>query len=397
MAEFAHDPNTGQNFIFDARVGQWRPASDIEVNLESRPVAGGALAALEGATGLVGLAAPEVASATRSMFPGVSDAGLVGSLGLGGAGMARSGMARMAGGLMADRVAARTASEVGGSTFKTPQGFVKRPSDMVPESLRGTVSALESGVEVLPGARAATDLLKLQRGKVMTGKLGRALGMTDEELRAANGALTPEALDPALTRIDDVYESTRSFLSTKVPRDKVAKVAEEAKDAKLLTDRDVGVFTNELDDTGDQLLELRSELRSVMRSDATRLEKKRAQEMIDDIQEIINEAMEGTELADDLRLADRRYKVWKTIDQGGALRGDGFLNIHSLRNQLSKTFGARTVKGGKRPDYMDATVMDLIDAANEAAELGPFLPSSGTTERAIAGSLVGSAMGVNVF
>jgi len=45
------------------------------------------------------------------------------------------------------------------------------------------------------------------------------------------------------------------------------------------------------------------------------------------------------------------------------------------------------VKGGR--GVKDPLVNDLITAVDEISQLGPSLPSSGTTERAIAASLIG--------
>tara|TARA_R110002020_G_scaffold120196_2_gene274029 strand:+ start:4914 stop:6083 length:1170 start_codon:yes stop_codon:yes gene_type:complete len=389
MAEFAHDPNTGQNYVYDTQSGGWRAAAPAEVGLMQNEALMTAAAVTEGATGLVGLAAPRIAGAAGIVSPGAETFGTALSLGAGGASLAMRGGRK--------RMADRLTEKAPGGTFKTKQGFVRRPSDMVPKPMRGSVAAMESGIEAIPLARVATDMMKMQRQKVMGGKVGKALGMTDDEIAASSGLLKPASIDPALTRIDETYDAARSFLSEKVSRGKVAKIAEEAKKAGVFTDKDIAAFTNAADNTGDQLLAIRSELRAMERNADNIIQKRRVHEVIDEIGGIISDATEGTEVSAALKQADIRYKVWKTLSESGAIGGEGQVNLSSLRNAMKTKFGARKIKGGGDLSKTDPGIADMIRAANELAELGPFMPSSGTAERAIAAGLISGSAGGAAF
>lgn len=300
---------------------------------------------------------------------------------------------------VASRGAAKQATKAeGGTAFRTPSGFVKRPSDVVPESLQGTARAIESGFQAFPGLRVITDVINNQKSKIMGTKVGRALGLTDDEIRASGGKLRPSDVEPALNRIDDTYNAARDAASAKVTTPQVAKLADEAADAGFITKQEVGTLTRATDETGAQLLDLRSSLREVMRTSTSRLERQRAAEIIDSIQELIKDATKGTELFAELGIADRQYKLWKALDKAGTVSGEGKLNLASLKNSLSskKSFGGRVGRGGKREGLREVE-KEMFDAIDELGPINFQIPSSGTAERAIAASLLGGAIGIPVL
>jgi hypothetical protein len=344
---------------------------------------------LEGAT--MGLAGP-ANEAFGAVSPAASQAGFVAPFLMGGAGIARGAVR----GRMAERVArAAPQRPGGGGMFTTEQGFAKMPSDMVPGPLAGTARAIEAGIGAIPGARVATDLFKIQRQRLLGSRLQRGLGFTDDEIRQTGGRLTPDAMEIPLSRVDDVYDAARSQIDEVVTPTQIQGIANDAAEAGLFTEQDIAAFTRAGDSAGDQLLTMRSELRGMQRNADNILQRRRTTEIIDDIQDIINTAAEGTPVAADLAEADRIYKLWKTVDNGGSIAADGTINVRTLQNALNRNYGSRAVKGGR--GVTDPLVDDLIKSVDEMGQLGPAIPSSGTAERAIAAGAVGSALGIDVL
>jgi hypothetical protein len=285
---------------------------------------------------------------------------------------------------------------VGGGLFKTEAGFIKKPSDIGPEALRGTLQSIEAGVGSLPLARMGVDLINIQKRKIMGGKVGEAMGLSLGEIRAAGGRLRPLDVKPALARIDETYDAARNLVSEKVTTQQVQKLGREALEEKFISPQELARLGRASDATGDTLLELRSAVREAGRSAATRTERVRANEIVDAIQELIEDAAKGTDQFAALRIADREWKVWSAVSKGGTINGEGWLNLNSLKGNLTKSFGTRVGKaaerGGLRP--VEVKMFDAID------ELGPInfqIPSSGTAERQIAGSMIGAALGIQIL
>jgi len=325
-----------------------------------------------------------VASMTGYLLPDV--AGLAGIA----KGAARLGIKQgIKQGTMADRVASK------GSMFKTEQGFQKLPSDIVPGPFAGSARAIEAGVGAIPVLRIVTDMFKIQRQNHLGGKLQRALGFTEAEIKASGGKLLPDAFQAPLQRVDAAYDSARGFLDDTLDASQIRKVTNEAAKEGLLTPQQVKGFTTAKDAPGAQILDLRSQLRGMQRTADTQYQRQRISEIIDNIQDIINDATQGTAIAPELAKADKVYKLWKTVDDGAAIAADGTINFRSLQNALNKSYGSRAVKGGR--GVADPLVDDLIKSVDELGQLGPAIPSSGTAERAAAASIVGSVLGVSAL
>jgi hypothetical protein len=286
----------------------------------------------------------------------------------------------------------------GGTFFKTEQGFLKRPSDIGPEALRGTLQSIEAGVGSLPLARMGVDLINTQKRKVMGGKVGRAMGLSDDEIRTAGGRLRPADVEPALDRIDQTYNASRNLVSEKVTTQQVTKLAKEALEEKFISPQELARWSKADAATGDTLLDLRSAAREAGRRATTRMEKVRADEIVDAIQELIKDASRGTEQFVNIGIADREWKVWSAVSKGGVVNGEGWLNLNSLKSNLSakRSFGTRVGRGGRREGLRPVEV-DMFDAIDELGPINFQIPSSGTAERQIAASMIGTALGIQIL
>ncbi len=356
--------------------------------LEQAAAMGGTGAFLANMLESVTFGAIEAPAAMDAVSPAASMAGYLGPDVAGVAAIAKGGArALLKRGTMGERV-----GQSGGSMFRTEQGFVKMPSDIVPGPFAGTMRAVEAGVGAIPGLRVATDLFKINRQKTLGQKLQRELGFTEQEIKASGGKLLPETFQAPLGRVDEVYNSSRSFLDETLDASQVRKVVDEAAEEGLLTPQQVKGFTSGKDAPGAQILDLRSELRSMMRNADNQYQRQRLAEIIDNIQDIINDATKGTPIAAELAQADKVYKLWKTVDSGGAIAADGTLNVRTLQNALNKSYGSRAVKGGR--GVTDPLVDELIRSVDELGQLGPAIPSSGTAERAIAAGAVAGYLGL---
>jgi len=327
-----------------------------------------------------------------------SAAGLVGPLSLPLLRGAQAGVRAVRGtkAVGAGAEAAAIERQLGGSTFKTERGFLKKPSDLSPEALKGTVQSLEAGLGSLPLGRIGVDLVNIQKRRVMGAHVGEAMGMSGGEIRAAGGKLRPLDVKPALARIDDTYDATRNLVSDKVTTQQVQKLGREALDERFITDIELARLGRATDATGDTLLELRSALREEARSSQTRAGRVRANEIIDKIQDLIEDAAKGTDQFAAVSKADREWKVWSAVNKGGTINGEGWLNLNGLKSNLTRSFGTRVGKAASREGLRPVEVR-MFDAIDELGPINFQIPSSGTAERLIGASIIGGAIGIPIL
>ena len=310
---------------------------------------------------------------------------------------ALAGVRAVRGGRAVGGVAGATAERAaGGTAFKTERGFLKKPSDLSPEALRGTVQSIEAGVGSVPLGRIGVDLINIQRRKVMGGHVGEAIGMAKGEIRTAGGKLRPLDVKPALDRIDETYDATRNLVSQKVTTQQVQKLAREALDEKFISPQELARWGRAESATGDTLLDLRSAIREAGRTSTTRAERVRADEIVDNIQELIKQAAKGTDQFTAVGVADRQWKVWSAVSKGGTVNGEGWLNLNSLKSNLTRSFGTRVGKAAERKGLRPVEVK-MFDAIDELGPINFQIPSSGTAERLIGAGLIGSALGIPIL
>ena len=292
--------------------------------------------------------------------------------------------------------AATAERAAGGGVFRTEAGFLKKPSDMSPEALRGTVQSLEAGLGSLPLGRIGVDLINIQRRKVMGGKVGEAMGLSLGEIRAAKGRLRPLDVKPALARIDETYDAARNVVSEKVTTQQVQKLGREALEENFISPQELARWGRAESATGDTLLDLRAAVREAGRSATTRAERVRANEIVNAIQELIEQSAKGTEQFAALSQADRQWKIWSAVNKGGTINGEGWLNLNSLKSNLTRSFGTRVGKAAERSGLRPVEIK-MFDAIDELGPINFQIPSSGTAERAIAANVIGAAIGVQIL
>jgi len=129
MTRFATNPETGEQILYDQKIGDWRPASEQEVIVASQGLAGQAESLVEGATGAQGIAGlfspaiAERAAALQSVNPTASNVGLAAAVAPGVTGLGVAGVSKLAG-----KVGKRTASKPAGGKM----GFRGNLADQVP-------------------------------------------------------------------------------------------------------------------------------------------------------------------------------------------------------------------------------------------------------------------------
>ena len=122
----------------------------------------------------------------------------------------------------------------------------------------------------------------------------------------------------------------------------------------------------------------------------------RANEIVDNIQELIQQAAKGTEQFAQIGQADRQWKVWSAVSKGGTINGEGWLNLNSLKANMSRSFGTRVGKAAERKGLRPVEVK-MFDAIDELGPINFQIPSSGTAERLIGASLIGGALGIPIL
>jgi hypothetical protein len=395
VADFRHDSESGQTFIFEPDNQEWREATPMEVRIGQSGAVGQALSAVEGATGVPGIINSELGDALGAVNSTSENVGLVGSL-FGGAGVAKGGkliervMARKA----ASEATQQTAERAAGGVFKTDSGFTRLPSDMVPAPLAGTVRAVEAGISAIPGARVGMDMINIQRQRVLAQKVGQTIGVNADDLAAGGGKLTPDVIDASLSRVDAAYDDARGLMNDVGDPGSLQRIVDQAVDAKVL-DADLAKDYAQVP-VGDALLDIRSTLRANKNQADNIVQSQKMDKIITNIQKIIDDAAEGTDIKPRLDEADRIWRNWAGLRDSAAIRDDGTINFPSLRNALSKNFGARKVKGGGK---MTGDVeQELIDAVTDyGTKLGKPIPSSGTAERGAAAALLAGGVGGGIF
>ena len=284
---------------------------------------------------------------------------------------------------------------LGGGLGKTPTGFIPRLSGRVPRVLQPSAAVAESGLQVIPGLRIIGDWVTVANQKNLAQVAGRTMRMSRADMKAGNGLLSPQTMEPVMGRFDDVYAATRDVITDKATFNQLAKPAQEALDANLITKRQFDAWTKTGGNKGDQMIDMRTHLRQVSRETQDTVRATEAREIIDDIQETIKKIADDTEFHAEILNTDIDYKVWKAVSQTGVIGKEGLINPTSLKRALGNSFGKNAVVGGARKK-LPGRVQDLLQALDELEAIGYSVPTSGTAERAVAGSFIASMLGISI-
>jgi hypothetical protein len=392
MPRYRNNPETGQKYIFNAGAGKWQEMSESQIRVagatEQAPVLMGIASAASAAVGL-GLVSEE-ARALEQSSPLAATAGGVATV----AGAPMSAFGRMSARVLARRAAEKTALpavEGAASGLRTQSGMIKGLQDVVPESFRGAARTAEA----VPGASLLTGMRGMYNRGLAGKSLGRWMGMSDELVARSKGKLTDDVMEEMLSETDDMYRSISGTLDEKVALSQFDEMVDGAVKRKVMIADKAEDWKALEGSMGEKIIALRSELRAQARGNVDTVEKQNLEKAIQNIQKIIDDSVKGTDAEGISKLADTRYSRWMALKGSQAIEtGTGNVRRASLDQVLRKR-DARMMMGKR--DGMDAETADLVQAMKDWRSVGDPLPSSGSAERALGMSLLGSAVGVNIF
>ena len=394
MPRFRHNPDTGQ--VYQFKQGRWAEISPLEADIAQAGAAGQALSFMAGASPLS--AFTEAGRAAMDVNPVAANLPLAGGV----AWLGARPLGRMAGRVLGKIEQGAQTARAGGTGLRTPSGMLKRPQDMVPEELSGVVRGMEAGVEAAPGLRLLTDQIRLQRQRVAGNALGRWLGVPEETLSASKNKLLPDVVEDALSTTDEMYTSISNAMTRTIKRDQFDEMLEEAVERKLLIPEKASQYKELIDSqgrsVGDSVIALRSELRGMARNASDETARQHTEMIIQNIQKVIDSALEGTPESAIAKLADTRYARWMLLKNTSAIRQDGTVSRAALTQALKRN-DARTILGNRKGQ--DPETDALVQAMKDWGQLGAEMPSSGTAERTAAYDaligIIGLGTGAAIF
>jgi len=398
MPKFAHNPQTGEVIIFDDQVGSWRKATRAEVDVEQSGFAGQVEAAVEGATGvqaMLGMLAPEFGERSEALTGSNTAAATVGAIGTLGTGIATGLSGRMAGRV---QQGIQQGAKKAGGTFTTKQGFRRQPEEMLPESLQGAGQIIRSGAETLPVTRMVTDYLIRTPNQRNLNRLGmRALGLTDDEIKQFGGKITDEAMALADSRMATAYDEVGEALSSNLNQAEVVKLADAALADNFISARNFRALTQQNEKQGRTLMALASDLKRARRSAQESQVRNQIDNILDEIDNIMEAALESSDDVGLKRLYDEtnaRYKASIAFEKGQSWSNEA-INAKSMDTALRGLY-KRGYRRGAKIGNAPAEVSDFLQGVREAQGVNIGVPTSGTAERMFAASLLGGSVGVNV-
>lgn len=386
--------------MYDTAAGRWREASKTELAVAGLGISGQAEALAEGATGaqsIAGLFSPAIAEraqALGSVNDTATNIGMAGAIGVGAAGLAR-GLTGAAGRTQA-QIAARTGSQQGG--LRTSQGFIRQPEELLPEFAQGAGRILRSGAETSWFTRIITDyLIRVPNQQNLNRLAGRALGLTDDELRATGGRLTDDLMRVADDRMAESYQQVGDAVTANASQQRVQALAVMAQDEGMITGRAAQALTRQGQEQGRQLMSLSSELKRSMRSARTVQERTTISNILDELDEIVDEALSagGDEGAATLwRETNARWRASLAFERGRSWT-NGNVNSTSMDSALKAIYG-RGYRRASPPANAPQEVRDFLEGVRQAQAVNVGIPTSGTAERLLAVSALGGALGVKL-
>lgn len=321
--------------------------------------------------------------ALRQVSPIATNAPMAAELALGAGGLARAGVRQVAKGRMADRVAQRV-SEQG--------ELLRRPSDMMNPGTAGNRVArgIEGAMEATPGLNIPLIMQKMTNQRKVNMSLAKGIGASDDMVEQARYGVTEDVLDDAFKNFERGFNDVERSITSGIRQVDAMPVVDQAIESKFITGRLKQQLESGRQITGKELMQVRSKLSGVLRSNSTFMEKEAAAEIVDQIDEIIEATMDdaGAKAYQELR---SRYRLWSAAKRGESIGMDGQVNVRSLGSRLkaSTGYGDDYMAGRDIAGAAD-DVNDFLRLSREARSLAVGLPDSGTAERA-AGMILGGA------
>lgn len=399
-----YNRNTNQYAIWDQQLGDYRIATPQEFDVIESGASGQALAAFEGGTGAMSLAelltpgAPGgMAEALQTVNPTASSAGLAASLlpvGAGVGNLARRGLQ--------NRMAGRVAQRASRGTVEIDQplrpGIAERAGFGQNTMIGRGLDQVESVAESIPVAGLFTAARLAKNQRIINMRFARALGADDAMVaRAAQG----------------VDENVMRNIQQGFQRD-FGRVAEGITDgmdpirarAEIQQVMDSGLVTNvqlrrAIENgnavTGRQLQNIRSELTDQLRRDINQEVRNEVMDRIDAIDNIIEDALQGTDLQDVFQTARARYRLWSAARKGAARGKTGNINVRSMDTNLGQrvAYGDNYLAGNPIAGAPDE-INEFLATVREANQIGQrtFDPRAATrsTLLGVAGIAAGSQL-----
>ena len=355
----------------------WIPNTPELEEAASLGALGGFLAGTAEVASMGAVQAPEemsVMNPVATMLPGALELGAaatgVGALGLG---LAKQGVKRGAS-TMAERVAERQ--------------LVRRPSDMMGGVSGRMVKGLEGASEAVPGLNFLPLAQKAVNQRRINMSAARALGLSDNAVQASRGGLTPNLVDEALTGFENGFDAVRQGVTKNIDSANIMPVIDTAIESKLLTGKLARRLQDAKQASGKEVMEVRSKMTKIIQGNDSTLVKEQAQEIIEEIDDIIEAAL-GTEGKAQYQALRSRYRVWAELRSGRSLSGDGQVNPRSLGGRLARNYGDN-YRAGRDIKGATPEVNDFLKIVREGEALDVGLPNSGTAERSVM-TLLGAA------
>ena len=353
-------------------------------DLESAAAMGTIGALLSGATEAMSLGlvqSPDEFSQVSPLASAVSPAVEIGAGATGLAGIVRGGI-KAGMGTVAERVVKKVNSQ--------RSGLIRRPSDIVGGRATATgqlVQKVEAGLETIPGLNLGLLAQMAINQRRVNMSAAKAMGATDDVVQQARLGLGDNVLEPILAGFQTGFRATEKAITggLKLNKIDVAPVIDQAIDSKFITGK-LAARLKQGDATGEELMAVRSKLTDVLGSNEQHLVKEQAAEVMEQIDDIIELALDGDNLRAFQELRSR-FRVWANIRRGRGLSADGQLNVASVGGRMANNYGDtyRTIladgAGGVKGAHKD--VNDFLRILKEGERLSVKLPNSGTAERSI--------------
>lgn len=270
--------------------------------------------------------------------------------------------------------------------------LIRRPSNVLGRATTAGSAArlVEAGAEAVPGLNIFGLAQKAVNQRRINASFVKAAGGSDDLVIRARAGVTEDIMDDLLTGFNQNFRKVEDGISKSVNQVTARSAFDLAKEQGFVAGKLAKVVDKTDNITGKEIMALRSELASVMRSNESFLVKNQARAQIEVLDEMITESLQaGDEALQALYQETRaRWRVWANAQKGASISADGQINPRSMRAALARNMGDNFRAGRPLAGAPDE-VNDYLSIIREGAALDVGLPSSGTAERAAGAAVLG--------
>lgn len=250
-----------------------------------------------------------------------------------------------------------------------------------------------AAAEAVPGVGLFPLFRRASNARRVNMSLARGLGFDDWRRGATE---LGDVIEDGFPRLGRRFDDMADALNTPdVDQLALRGVKEAAVENGLVTDNRLGRQLMESDRlTGRQIMAMRSDLGRLIRGNADQQVKLQVQSAIDEIDDIIEQALSPDQV-DNFRDARARWRLW--VASRDAITPDGQVSIGRLNQALKRVYGDRYRTGNIDDLGVPDEVADALRYAREGAGYeAQMLQSSGTAER-LQYTTLGTAAGVGAL